>query len=93
MTWRTTRGSMVRTVRPWLSSTARTIVGCMRRPSLAMAAKALTIWSAVTEISCPIDMVASDSPDHFDGGRSWPRLSPPSPTPAGAPKPNAAMYL
>ncbi len=51
MTWRTTRGSMVRTVRPWLSSTARTIVGCMRRPSLAMAAKALTIWSAVTEIS------------------------------------------
>ena len=65
----------------------------MSRPPLATAENAATIWSAVTEISWPIDMVASERPDHCAGARSWPRLSPGSPTPVGAPKPNPVMYL
>jgi len=64
----------------------------MRRPSLAMAAKAFTIWIPVTEISWPIDMVASDSPDQRAGGRSWPRLSPGRSMRLGLPKPKLVMY-
>jgi hypothetical protein len=94
MTWRTTRGSSARRVsRPSASRVARTICGCSRRPPLATAENAETIWSAVTEISWPIDMVASESPDHCFGARSCPRLSPVRPTPVGTPKPNPEMYL
>ena len=63
----------------------------MRVPPLATAPKAATICSAVTETSWPIDMVGSDSADHRCGSRSWPRLSPASPTPVSAPKPKAVM--
>ena len=69
------------------------ICGCMSRPPLATAEKAATICIAVTEISCPIDMVASERPDHWPGGRSWPRLSPGRPRLVGAPKPKPVMYL
>ncbi len=93
ITCRTATGSKERTSRPCPSSTARTICGCISRPPLATAAKAATICTAVTEISCPIDMVASERPDHWLGGRSRPRLSPGSPRLVGAPNPKAVMYL
>ena len=63
----------------------------MRVPPLAMAPKAATICSAVTDTSCPIDIVGSDSADQRGRSRSWPRLSPARPTPVGAPKPKAVM--
>ena len=93
ITWRTTRGSKVRTSRPSASRRARTSWGCMNFPPFATAEKDATICSAVTEISCPIDRVARERPDHRFGGRSCPRLSPGSPTPVSAPKPKPVMYL
>ncbi len=65
----------------------------MSRPPWATAPKADTICSAVTEISCPMDMVASERPDQRSGARSWPRLSPGSPSPVGVPKPKPVMCL
>ena len=63
----------------------------MSRPPLATAEKAAIICTAVTEISWPMDMVASERPDHCAGARSWPRLSPGRPRLVEAPKPKPVM--
>ena len=63
----------------------------MSTPPFATAPNAATICSAVTEISCPIDIVGRDNADQRPGSRSSPRLSPARPTPVTAPKPKLVM--
>ena len=91
ITCRTASGSNRRVSRPFTSKTDFTSLGRIIVPPLATAPNAVTIWSAVTDTSWPSDIVGSDSADHLGGSRSWPRLSPDSPTPVGRPKPNAVM--
>ena len=91
ITWRTAGGSVRRTSRPFRSRCARTTWGCISRPPLAMAPKAASIWTPVTDTSCPMEMLARDRPDQRAGGRSCPRLSPGRPTPVRLPKPNPVM--
>ena len=92
ITLRIVLGSTRRSSRPSASNVARTTRGCISTPPFATAPNAAASWSAVTEISCPIDIVGSDSADQRPGSRSSPRLSPANPTPVGAPKPKPVMY-
>ncbi len=62
-------------------------------PLFASAVAASTIWSAETEISCPIAMVGFERSDHLSLGLKIPVVSPGSSMPVFAPKPKSRSFF
>ena len=61
-------------------------------PPFPIAAYALTIWSGVTAMPCPIGTVPIVEPDQSSYGSTMPGLSPGKSTPVRFPNPNRSIH-